>query len=242
MDRSFMEYNPQTETYETEQSTWGETEWSGENTGEWAGEGESEGEWSGEWSGEGAYEVFNEAEQMELAAELLEVRDEAELDRFLGSIFKKAAKAVGGIAKSPIGKALGGVLKGVAKKALPLAGTAAGAFFGGPLGAQIGGGLASAAGKALGLELQELSQEDREFEGAKQFVKVAGEALKNAASAPTAANPGAVAQKAVVSAVQQLAPGLLQQGQGQTGSGGRPGRARSGRWVRKGRNIVILDC
>ena len=33
MDRSFMEYNPQTETYETEQSTWGETEWSGEGEG-----------------------------------------------------------------------------------------------------------------------------------------------------------------------------------------------------------------
>ena len=99
---------------------------------------------------------------------LLEVRDEAELDRFLGSIFKKAAKAVGGIVSSPIGKALGGVLKGVAQKALPLAGTAAGAFFGGPLGAQIGGEWAPAAGKAVGLELQELNQEDREYEGAKQ--------------------------------------------------------------------------
>ena len=106
MDRSFMEYNPQTETYETEQSTWGETEWSGES--------ESEGGFSGEWSGE----VFNESEVMELAAELLEVRDEAELDRFLGDFLKKAVRTVGNIAKSPIGKAIGGVLKTVAKKAL----------------------------------------------------------------------------------------------------------------------------
>ena len=227
MDRSFMEYSPQTETYETEQSTWGETEWSGE--------GEFEGEFSGEWSGE----VFNESEVMELAAELLEVRDEAELDRFLGSFLKKAVRTVGNIAKSPIGKAIGGVLKTVAKKALPLAGTAAGAFFGGPLGAQIGGGLASAAGKALGLELQELNQEDREFEGAKQFVKVAGEALKTAATASPSANPVAVAQNAVMSAVQQHAPGLLQQAQ--AGTNGRPGRPRSGRWIRRGRNLVILD-
>src|SRR5262249_27963464 len=103
MDRSFMEYNPQTEAYETEQSTWGETEWSGESTGEWSGEGETENEFSGEWSGESAYEVFTESEIMELAAELLEVRDEGELDRFLGSFLKKAIRTVGNIAKSPIG-------------------------------------------------------------------------------------------------------------------------------------------
>jgi hypothetical protein len=225
-----MEYNPQTEMFETEQSTWGEAEWSGEG----------EGEFEGEWSGESTSEVFNEAEQMELAAELLEVRDEAELDRFLGSIFKKAAQAVGQIASSPIGKALGGVLKGVAKRALPLAGTALGTFVGGPLGAQIGGGLASAAGSALGLEQQELNQEDREFEGAKQFVKVAGEALKSAAASPRAADPGTVAQRAVMAAVQQHAPGLLQPAQ--MGSSVRTGRPRSGRWIRKGRNLVILDC
>ena len=75
--------------------------------------------------------------------------------------------------KSPIGQAVGGVLKGVAKKALPIAGGALGAYFGGPLGAKIGSGLAPAAGSALGLELEALSQEDREFEGGKQFVRFA---------------------------------------------------------------------
>jgi len=38
-------------------------------------------------------------------------------------------------------------------------------------------------GKALGLELEGLSLEDREFEGAKQFVKFAGETVKSAVSA-----------------------------------------------------------
>lgn len=110
-------------------------------------------------------EVFNESEVMELAAELLEVTNEAELDRFLGNLIKKAGSALGKVVKSPIGQAVGGVLKGVAKKALPIAGGALGAYFGGPLGAKIGSGLASAAGSALGLELETLNQEDREFEG-----------------------------------------------------------------------------
>ena len=66
-------------------------------------------------------EVFNEGEVMELAAELLEVTNEAELDRFLGKLIKKAGSALGKVVKSPIGQAVGGVLKGVAKKALPIA-------------------------------------------------------------------------------------------------------------------------
>ena len=140
------EYNPETEAFETEQF-----------------------EYEAPWSGE----VFSEAELMELAAEFLEVRDEAELDLFLGSLIKKAGQAIGQVVKSPIGKAIGGVLKGVAKQALPIAGTALGAYFGGPLGAKVGSGLASMAGKALGLELEGLSLEDQEFEGAKQFVKFA---------------------------------------------------------------------
>jgi hypothetical protein len=49
--------------------------------------------------------VFHEAEEMELAAELLEVSNEQELEQFLGDFIKKAGKAIGGIVKSPIGKA-----------------------------------------------------------------------------------------------------------------------------------------
>ena len=70
--------------------------------------------------------VFNESEEMELAAELLEVRDEAELEQFLGDLIKKAGSAIGKVVKSPIGQAIGGVLKAAAKKALPLAGSALG--------------------------------------------------------------------------------------------------------------------
>ena len=191
--------------------------------------GQSEAEWN---------EVFNENELMELTAELLEITNEAELDLFLGNLVKKVGGAIGKVVKSPIGRAIGGVLKGVAKKALPIAGGALGAWVGGPLGAKIGSGLASAAGSALGLELESLSQEDREFEGGKQFVRFAADTVKNAISTPSSVNPVSAAQTAATTAAQKYAPNLL------TPAASTPtsGKARSGRWIRKGRNIVLINC
>ena len=60
--------------------------------------------------------VFSEQEEMELAAELLEVSNEQELEQFLGSLISSAGKALGGIVKGPIGKTLGGALKDSRKR------------------------------------------------------------------------------------------------------------------------------
>lgn len=187
-----------------------------------------------EWGGNG--EVFGEGELLELTAELLEINNEDELNYFLGKLVKKAAGAIGKVVRSPVGKALGGVLKTVASKALPIAGGALGGMVGGPLGAKIGSGLASYAGKALGLEAELLNQEDREFEGAKQFVRIAGDTVKNALGA-AAANPQAAAQNAVIQATRVHAPGLLSAATRRTGTAG----SNSGRWVRRGRTIVLLN-
>src|SRR5271165_2889748 len=46
-------------------------------------------------------ELFGETEQMELASELLEVTNEAELDRFLGDLIQRAGQAVGKFIRSP---------------------------------------------------------------------------------------------------------------------------------------------
>lgn len=185
-------------------------------------------------------EVFNEGELLELTAELLEINNEEELNYFLGKLVKRAAGAIGKVARSPIGQALGGVLKTVAKKALPIAGGALGGFVGGPLGAKIGSSLAGYAGSALGLEAELLNQEDREFEGAKQFVRIAGDTVKNALSAPGNTNPQIAAQNAVVQSTRVLAPGLLSGG-GSSASLRRSLGSNSGRWVRRGRNIVLLN-
>ena len=214
IDRTQMEFNPAA-GFETET----ESEYLQEN-----------------WSGESG--VFSESDEMQLAAELLGVSTEAELDQFLGSLIKKASSAIGSAVRSPIGQAVGGVLKSAAKKALPLAGGALGGYIGGPLGAKIGSGLASAAGSALGLEAESLNQEDREFEGAKQFVRFAANTVKNAATSPMAANPAAAAQAAATTAAKQFLPGLLSGGAG-VGGGTAAGRGQTGRWLRRGGKIVI---
>ena len=219
IDRTQLEYS-QSGEFETDEFEF-EKQWAGEAD-------ESEG-------------VFGEAEEAEFASELLEVASEQELDQFLGNLLSSAASAVGTAARSPLGQALGGVLKGVAKKALPLAGGALGAYVGGPLGAKIGHGLATAAGNALGLEAETMEVEDREFQGAKQFVRLAADAVQQAAQAPAGANPRAVAQQAAVSAAQRLAPGLVQSPP--SFKGVQPGTAttggRSGRWVRRGNRIIL---
>ena len=181
---------------------------------------------------------FSEAEEMEFAAELLEVTNEQELDQFLGSLIKRGAQAVGKFIKSPTGQALGGILKGAAKQALPMLGKAAGTYFGGPAGGAIGGQLASRAGQLLGLELEGLSHEDQEFEVARQVVRLAGTAASNAVAAPPNTPPQSVARTAFASAARQFAPGLL--GSGGVGApGAAGGTGRSGRWVRRGRKIIL---
>ena len=238
IDRTQMEYSPELSGYgaRTENLKFNEQEWSGEGEGE--GEGEFEYEGAGEsWETYGET-VLNEAEETELAAELLEVTNEAELDQFLGKLLSRAARAVGSVVRSPLGRAVGGVLKGVAKKALPLAGGALGAAVGGPLGAKIGSGLASAAGSALGLEGETLEQEDREFEGAKQFVRLGADALKQAAAASPAIDPRAVAQSAAIAAARKHAPGLLS-GAATSGVPRTGVHGSTGRWMRRGNRIVL---
>jgi len=202
----------------------------------------------------GGAEVFGEQEAMELAAELLEVTNEQELDRFLGDLISKAGRVVGTFVGSPTGQALGGLLKGAAKKLLPMAGQAVGGYFGGEGGARIGGQLASAAGDAFGLEAE---AGDRELETATNLVKLAGEAVKNMANSPEGANPRTAARAAMTSAAEVYAPSLLgamnagiaaanaasakaaATNVATAGAAGSMGRAHSGRWLRRGSKIVL---
>jgi hypothetical protein len=199
--------------------------------------GEAEAPWQGESEG-----VFSEAEQMELASEMLGITNEAELDRFLGNLIKRAGQAVGSFVRSPTGQALGGILKGAAKQALPTIGSAIGGYFGGSTGAQLGSQAASAAGRLFGLELEGLSYEDQEFETARGYVRFAGEAVKNAALAPTSQDPGRAANDAAVTAAQTHAPGLLQapsvRPPAAATSSGLP-MGYTGRWIRRGNKIVL---
>jgi len=173
-------------------------------------------EYNNEYSNETSYEgeighnegTFNEVTEMELASELLSVQSEAELDQFLGKLFKKAAGAVGKFAKSGLGKSLGGMLKGIAKKALPIAGGALGTFLLPGVGTAIGGALGGAAGNLFELELEGLSPEDREFEVARAYVRFAGNAARRASRMNNMGGKDA-ARTAIMHSARRYAPGLL---------------------------------
>ena len=66
LDRTQLEYSPDLENYEYDEYEYGEAEWEAE-TG-----------------------IFSEAETVELAAELLGVSSEAELDMFLGGAYQES--------------------------------------------------------------------------------------------------------------------------------------------------------
>ena len=205
LDRTQAEYDGEYSGYEFEADAYEMETYEYED--------EYDGEYEGEYRGVyGEYEaVFDEADELELAAELLEVTDEDELDQFIGKLIKKAASKLKKVVKGPLGKTLGGLIKGVTKTALPALGAVAGNLVLPGVGGALGGKLGSAAGSVFGLELEGLSAEDQEFEVAKQVVRLGGEAVKQAAQPGmgTSGAPQAAAQTAMVKAAQKHAPGLV---------------------------------
>lgn len=185
--------------------------------------------------------VFDEVEELELAAELLGVQSEAELDHFLGNFLKSALRKVRGGLSTPVGRALGGLLKGAIHKALPSVGRLASGVVGPDLGGQLTDRLAAGAGNLLGLELEGLSGEDQELEVARQLVRLGASAVDHAAAAAPGSAAVPAARAAVSAAAAQFAPGLVK------GSAGGPpercackgGRASAGRWERRGPAIIL---
>jgi hypothetical protein len=168
-----------------------------------------------------------EADEMELAVDLLEVQTDEELDEFLGDLVSKATRAAGDFLRSSAGKAVTNIVKDVARKALPNVGRTIGGFFG-PQGGDIGANLATRAGSMLGLELEGLSPQDQEFEVARQFVRFARTAVDEAAKNVDSGPAQVVAQQAVKRAAERYAPGLLRSIGGGNGGGRRGGYPGSG--------------
>jgi hypothetical protein len=180
---------------------------------------------------------FDETEEMEAAAELVEVLstgDDEELEQFLGRLvrragrgLRRAGRAVRRAVRSPVGRAIARGARNIARRALPVVGGA----LGGPAGAAV----ASKAGQVLGLELEGLSPEDMEFEAARRIVRLTGEATSMAAAVPENVDDQEAAATALRLAARKNAPGLSRGGGRAAASGG-----RSGRWVRRGDTIVLM--
>lgn len=138
--------------------------------------------------------TLDEGEVEELAAELLEVGSEAELDHFIGGLLRTLRKKAGGAVNRLLassGRSVFGALKGLAKQALPFVGGALGSAIPIPgVGTSVGAALGRVAADALETELESQSAEDREFEMAQRFVRLADEAVVTASRRP-ARNPNA---------------------------------------------------
>lgn len=132
--------------------------------------------------GEENFEMpMSEEEEEALAAELLGVSNEEEMDQFLGKLFRKLRPAISGAAKflSQNSGPLSAALKGIARKALPLVGGALGTAIPIPgVGTALGASVGTAASNLLESETNEMEVEEREFEVAKRFVRLASHAVR----------------------------------------------------------------
>jgi uncharacterized protein (DUF697 family) len=235
---------------------------------EWELPGESNESYESYESNEFGAGELHESLEMELAQELLEITSEAELEQFLGKLVRSVGKAASGFIKSPIGKALGGVLRNVAKTALPMVGSAIGSFVAPGIGTALGGKLGSMAGNLLEThELEAMGEAEAEFEAARRYVQWARGTTQNAMRSPYGVNPSTAVRAAAIASARRNAPALLRgrpnwrsrrpSGGWNTGVGtdgwagassdgddgsdtgsGEPG----GRWVRRGSNIILFNA
>ncbi len=191
--------------------------------------------------------VGPDSRELGLASELLEVASEHELEQFLGDLLASAAGAAGRFVESPTGQALGGILKDAARKALPVLGGAVGDYAAPGRGGDWGRRVGAAASQLFELELDGLSNEDREFELSRRYVQWARSAARMAAnaSARQTAPPQAIARAAAMQAARRYAPGLLSlidpanRVPAASLVGARAHAPLNGRWVRRGRYIVV---
>lgn len=129
--------------------------------------------------------------EMDFTARLLEARSAEELAPVLSDL-------VGRAAKGPLREPVLRVLHRAARMVFPLDATRAPAD------------LKRKAATVFGLELEGLSPEDKEFEVARRFVRLAADAAQQALA--RAAQPaGQAVQQALMQSARRNAPGLLRQ-------------------------------
>jgi hypothetical protein len=131
---------------------------------------------AGEIFGETGYETLrdpvtgeiNTDMEIALAAELLSVGSDRELNQFLGKFVRRIGRRFGPKVLGTIFSAL----RPLAKAALPMLGGAIGSLIPIPgVGTALGSAAAGALGNAVGLEFQGLSAEDRDLEIARRIIR-----------------------------------------------------------------------
>ena len=179
---------------------------------------------------------FDDSDEMEYAAELLEISSDEDLRRMLARLIRKEGLRAGRRVPTAVARALGVILKGIMKKSLPILRNVQDGRLGGRRRRETGR-LSAEAGHLYGLELEGLSPEDQEFELARHAVRFASAAAKRASRTHPADSEKTVAVHAALSAAKSHAPGLLK-----NITALNPAEdTTSGRWYRHGRSVVIVD-
>jgi hypothetical protein len=203
-------------------------------------------DFDGEFEFEAEDGGLSEEAEIDLAAELLSLQGDEELDQFIGRLARRIGRGAIRAIRSPAGRAIGSALRGVAKRALPVVGAAVGSAIAPGVGTKVGGMLGNAASQMFEVDLDEMEPEDAQFEIARRFVRLASAAVRGAQRVARNPHVQQAARQALIAAARQHAPGLaraLDHELGEmpgSGRGARRRRGQSGRWVRRGETIVLL--
>lgn len=135
------------------------------------------------------------SEDTETATELLEAIDRGALAGLLTNLLRRTAHAKGGTLDRPLEAELVALLERAARVSLPTLATPPSRAAGMPVS------------RFFGIELEGLSPEDQEFEGARRFVELVQCAAGHAAASPRRAPPAVAAWLAALRAARQCAPG-----------------------------------
>ena len=187
--------------------------------------------------------LAEDAREMELAAELLSLTHTAEMEQFFGNLVGRVVNTSRAVLRTPAGQQAVKLMRDAARTALPKIGQAVGSHFGGQRGGAVGSDVGRLAGTLLGLELEGLSEEDSEFEVARQLVRLGTATARGLRMGPPTA---AYARNAFRSAARRYAPGLFPTAVQARAPARWPatttlqGFAREGRWVRRGNVITLL--
>ena len=154
-----------------------------------------------------AESIHDEVEEMQAAAQLLEITNEVALDHFIGRLLQHSARTAGSVLPVPMLQPLAHSLKRALKRILPIVGdTSRGVLL------RSGGSGAArrlAAANSFGLELEGLSPEDQEFELARRFVRLTRAAGRRAPRFARRLPPRTAVRRTLVTAARRHAPGLL---------------------------------
>jgi len=186
--------------------------------------------------------ILTESEATDLAQQLMNISTEAEMEEFLGNLFKKVKrglKKVGRVALPIAANLLKKHGASLLKRALPLVGSAVGSVIPGA-GTVVGGALGGALSQMIPGEMESYSSDyEAKLDLSKRLVQTVANAAVQAARDPNAGfDAGGAAKQALAQQVEaNLTPAIRQK---LAAGGGRRQRATSGQWVRKGNQIILI--